>query len=1486
MVFWRVLPRTLSFVDVLDHSSLKGFEKTRKTEQGVAEDRTEYIDLHCVTLQGALLAELIGPKPLKGNGTIERMKYPAEWAFPEAPLPLARQAFSNIANILRWVASRWYTRYLARKIPNRKPCVNTIDNVPYSIHPVQPRLSKPHGEHLQRTLAWTPDDRKLFHGLVLFDAIYVVHAYIRCTLYNEWAGLVLPVPSPLWPKLSQTFRVFSLGYLPTVDSISYCKIRYAEHYRVSFLNAWGNDKPKCRIFRKIEGIQRTKPPYGYCLACMYYEINREGLSSVSQGKQQPRRVIRDDEVSRHGDGQAKRTILHLLARPLLQQENILGKTPLLTMYILSTHIHLSLRNAPPWEKGSYFLIIASLGTRWKRKAGNNITKPNHQHLPCVGDGVILSPPTIPCKAIYLSYLPSLFPIFHNCDHKSTPSYAISSYPSLSVVPFVRSPHYKAKKTAAALFGSDMQVHPQPDEGYSEDPLNPSPISLLGPSSITVGPDTIELPASHDLAAWITKNLPYLPVSVKSQLAIALLDDLPSPAVAQIAERLRSRLYIDFVRRLPPEICLKIFGYLDAVSLLNVACCCRSWYSLAVDWKLWQRLYHLEGWRAVYPEIEAWEARVNEGVGGYNSAVTAYPHVMASEGGHASKKRALSGDEDAEMPDAHRPSRLDDHHAESSIFASPKPSPSSPSSSSSSAGRTRAAQVTAMDVDEAATSHKNHAPEEPPPMDENKKGKGKGKGKAKEARDESSRSPTALVKSNFPEPSIWTWDALNSRYILNWRYVYNLRRRLESNWEQGKFVNFQLPHPDHPEEGHQECIYTLQFDSRYLVSGSRDRTIRIWSMKTRRLLRPPLKGHSGSVLSLQFDADPEEDLIVSGSSDSNVIIWRFSTGEVVQRLTTAHSDSVLNVKFDKRILVTCSKDKSIKIFNRRPLRYGDVGYTHVDPINPVPIRVRDYRYGSPTSDLPVLPPYTMIGRLEGHGAAVNAVQIHGNEVVSASGDRNIKVWDWPQQICSRTVVGHGKGIACVQYDGRRIVSGSSDNEIKVFDSTTGIEVASLKAHSHLVRTVQAGFGDLPYSEHEDKLVAKKLDEQYLKALESGALSAGPMSRGRVSGNSIVGGRRLEDINAYGAVLPPGGGGGRYARIVSGSYDQRIIIWRRDEDDRWVPSHRLHHERAIEAAQGRRSNTPAPSRSTPAPGASPSAAAAQASSHRGNQSPNARSTTIESPIIATITPDSAASFRALIDIIVPQGVLALEQALASYPTMLAYQGHLQAAINRESSPTVRGQLRQVVSNAIFATQQAQARTRLASMQHTSGPTGPSTSTAAAASSSSAPGPATTATGSQRNRSPHDPAGPADRSSDTPSPIVAVGTSGTASAQGASLIPGSAYRGPTLSPQRATSPAQDHNQQVPSAPVQSHSTPVPAPQAATPPPPPSQGQAQQQHMPQLQAALGVPDTSAARVFKLQFDARRIICCSQTSVIVGWDFCNGDSELEAVSRIFGTIE
>ena len=63
-------------------------------------------------------------------------------------------------------------------------------------------------------------------------------------------------------------------------------------------------------------------------------------------------------------------------------------------------------------------------------------------------------------------------------------------------------------------------------------------------------------------------------------------------------------------------------------------------------------------------------------------------------------------------------------------------------------------------------------------------------------------------------------------------------------------------------------------------------------------------------------------------------------------------------------------------------------------------------------------------MTGHKAAINSVQFRDHLVVSASGDRLVKVWDVRIQKEVLSFSGHTRGIACVAFDGRSIVSGSS------------------------------------------------------------------------------------------------------------------------------------------------------------------------------------------------------------------------------------------------------------------------------------------------------------------------------------------------------------------------------------------------------------------------------------------------------------------------------
>lgn len=924
------------------------------------------------------------------------------------------------------------------------------------------------------------------------------------------------------------------------------------------------------------------------------------------------------------------------------------------------------------------------------------------------------------------------------------------------------------------------------------------------------------------------RVPRHETNLDSEIVLSLLSNLPTSVISEIVARQNPRLYIDFIRTLPPEICLRILSYLDPAALIRVIQTCRAWCDLALDSKLWERLYHLEGWHAIQTEIESSEAKVNVGL---NDSITHLHRIQNSEG-QTNKIRAIihdtdGRDNDIAMTDNERSLDRSESTGTWSLFGSPN--------SSFTQGRV----LSMSDVDSDGPSHSYRRADSDLSQEQ--------RARRRDPHVPNERSLPPILPPQDPRAlrrsTLWMWDANRSRYRINWKYLYDMRRRLESNWELGKFTTFQFPHPLHPEEGHSECVYSLQFDSNFLVSGSRDNTMRIWNIHTRRLVRPPLAEHTGSVLCLQFDADPEEDIIVSGSSDSNVIIWRFSTGEVLQKLWSAHSESVLNVRFDKRVLVTSSKDKTIKVFNRRPLRYGDMGYKE-ELVNPVGINVRRYGHDPDLAhELPVIPPYMMLARLEGHGAAVNAIQVRDDKIISVSGDRMIKIWEWPKELNERTIPAHDKGIACVEFDGRRIVSGSSDHKVYIFDAATGVNVADLRGHTALVRTVQAGFADLPYSRTEDELEARRADAERIRTgvVDLGERTSRPSRRRRATGSS-----RPHEVMSYGAKLPEGGGGGRlYGRIVSGSYDHSIIVWRRDKEGGWVPAHHLRQEEAAAAAQRQAvAALTAPSLAMsdvdPVPTAyapirplaprPPTAAALQLPTI-------SQMATLPLPNVHDAQPYLASSvYTALIDQVVPAGPSALERALTNYPGILAYNSYLQAIIQREVSVPVRQRLLGVVTHALWESDSLQRALDIEASRAAQRLTGHAPTSSVAARASSSSGASTAQTAQPPQPSP----------TDTPQPQPAQTVVAT----------------PIAQPHH---PATHHGRSHDRAPEAQAGAPAPAPGVG--------------------ALVNVTENAPQRIFKLQFDARKIICCSQSSIIVGWDFCNGDPELEEASRFFATV-
>ena len=66
---------------------------------------------------------------------------------------------------------------------------------------------------------------------------------------------------------------------------------------------------------------------------------------------------------------------------------------------------------------------------------------------------------------------------------------------------------------------------------------------------------------------------------------------------------------------------------------------------------------------------------------------------------------------------------------------------------------------------------------------------------------------------------------------------------------------------------------LQFDDSKVISGSMDRTLKIWNWRTGALLRT-LEGHTEGIVSLTYN----DRVLASGSADSSIRIWNCQTGE--------------------------------------------------------------------------------------------------------------------------------------------------------------------------------------------------------------------------------------------------------------------------------------------------------------------------------------------------------------------------------------------------------------------------------------------------------------------------------------------------------------------------------------------------------------------------------------------------------------------------------
>lgn len=179
-----------------------------------------------------------------------------------------------------------------------------------------------------------------------------------------------------------------------------------------------------------------------------------------------------------------------------------------------------------------------------------------------------------------------------------------------------------------------------------------------------------------------------------------------------------------------------------------------------------------------------------------------------------------------------------------------------------------------------------------------------------ARSQFRQSIASTTTSVDMSSSLWGCSALEGTLApltLDWQTLYKSRHEVDRR----VYGNPASPALAAPEgnttcspphvmtlSGHTDSVYCVEFDAYKVVTGSRDRTIKVWSLKTGRL-KATLRGHEGSVLCLKFDSS---GFMVSGSSDRKILVWDLSRGEI-RKVMVGHNGGVLDLRMDKQWIVS-------------------------------------------------------------------------------------------------------------------------------------------------------------------------------------------------------------------------------------------------------------------------------------------------------------------------------------------------------------------------------------------------------------------------------------------------------------------------------------------------------------------------------------------------------------------------------------------------------